>query len=1283
MRKIVTILCFIFANEINAQPWMEEPYMHFGSLSDSAKIHNFYAIKDAFELYKKDHLKHTINSNDSYEGEEAENEECPGELQYKRWEWFMEPRVFPSGDISLPSKNWEEFQKYVGTNTNNNRRANNINNSLIGFTGNWTELGPFNVPSINGGIGRINFIRFDPTNSNNIWVGTPNGGLWKTNDSGITWSTNTDFLTVVGCADVVIDPTNVNIMYLATGDAEGLISSTNSIGVLKSTDGGATWNTTGLIWPVIQYRRIHKLLINPNNSNIIIAATSSGIYRTTDAGASWFLTQSGSFTDIEFKPSDPTIVYAVSQNSSSTLFYKSTNTGASYVNITSGLPASASVNRFAIGVSDADSNYVYILAVSAASNGFYGLYRSTDGGNNFSLQSNTPNIIGIQGLYHVSIAVNPSNANEVFVGGVIQYRSADGGVTWTQLQGGYHVDIHALEFLPGSSTTIFSGNDGGIFKSTNNGTSWTNLSSGLVISQMYRLGTSTTNPNLNITGLQDNSTMTDSSGIWKTVYMGGDGMECIIDYTNANIMYAGNQYGGIAKSTNGGTSFSPIVNTGGSGINANGSWVTPYVMNPQNSSTLLVGKSKVYRSRDAGATWSQVDSLFPTVKSLAYSISDTNYIYAACSNKFFVSTDGNTFIDRTGTLPVSAVFVSYIAVSNADPNKVWVTFSGYSSGNKVYFSSDAGVTWSNYSTGLPNLPANCIVYQNGSNDGLYLGMDVGVYYRDSSMISWQLFNTGLPNVVVDELEIQYGVGKIRAATYGRGLWEADLYPISLTPVANFTASHQQICQGDSIVFTDASSNSPTFIQWVFTGGTPSVSNLSNPTISYNTPGVYSVELSVTNNVGADSVVLSNFITVNSLPSVNSIALPFPTVCESTLVTLSGTGATTYVWTGGITNAIAFSPSSTQTYTVTGIDGNGCTNTATSNIILNSISHTTINAATCNSYTLNSQTYTASGTYNQTLTNINGCDSIVTLYLLVNNPSTSTINIAACYSYTLDSQTYSTSGTYSQTLFNSNGCDSLVTLNLTINPPAPIQPPAILGITQVCEGSSTAYAVLNDSTATSYTWSLPPTWSGSSDSCLITATADSLGGVITVIANNGCGSSPPQSINVYGSARPIVTLSPLGTVCENLVPFPLTNGNPPGGTYSGIGENSNIFYPYVAGVGTYYITYTYISGACTVSDSVPITVDLCLNVTSNTEESNGITISPNPFTSETTITFNKEQLNTTIKVIDVTGREIKNLEQIIHNTTHTTLDMRGYAKGVYILPITDDNKNTTNKKVIIE
>ena len=205
--------------------------------------------------------------------------------------------------------------------------------------------------------------------------------------------------------------------------------------------------------------------------------------------------------------------------------------------------------------------------------------------------------------------------------------------------------------------------------------------------------------------------------------------------------------------------------------------MTPYIQHPTDPGTLLVGKSQIYRTTDAGNTWGQV-GITGTGSSghnaLAYAPSDPNYIYACKSNAFFVSTDGSTFTNRTAGLSTSAS-LEYIAVSNTDPEKVWVCYSGFNNNTKVYFSSDAGLTWSNYSTGLPNIPTNCITYENDSDDALYLGTDLGVYYRDNSTGTWIPFNGGLPNTIVNELEIHYATGKIRAGTYGRGLWESDLY----------------------------------------------------------------------------------------------------------------------------------------------------------------------------------------------------------------------------------------------------------------------------------------------------------------------------------------------------------------------------------------------------------------------------------------------------------------------------------------------------------------------------
>ncbi len=143
----------------------------------------------------------------------------------------------------------------------------------------------------------------------------------------------------------------------------------------------------------------------------------------------------------------------------------------------------------------------------------------------------------------------------------------------------------------------------------------------------------------------------------------------------------------------------------------------------------------------------------------------------ATRSVFYACTNGNSFTSRSATFPGA---ITSIAVSNVNPEKVWITLSGYNTGNKVYVSSDAGLTWTDYSDGLPNLPVNCIVYHNNSNDKLYVGMDVGVYFRDAAMPFWESFSSGLPNVQIREMEIQYSVNKLRAATFGRGLWESEI-----------------------------------------------------------------------------------------------------------------------------------------------------------------------------------------------------------------------------------------------------------------------------------------------------------------------------------------------------------------------------------------------------------------------------------------------------------------------------------------------------------------------------
>lgn len=769
----------------SAQPWMSPPYLRINRASDTTKLTNFYEIQKAYQRYEKKQL-HTIKSLEPQAQEEGEGP-FAGFAQYNRWEWHMMPRVYPSGDITLPSTAYSEFEKYLGS-------SFFISRSRSLPSANWTPLGPTGTVT-NGdfaGAGRVNFLRFHPTNSTVMWTVSPLGGLQKSIDGGQNWTSNTDLLPIIGCSDIAIDPQNPQIMYLATGDGNGNGSylTLSSVGVLKSIDGGVTWPAASntMNWDVSWNRDIYKLLIHPTRPDTVFAATTAGIYRTINAGASWVKIIDGQFTDIEFKPGNPNIVYASAGVTWGGTFYKSIDAGTTFSIVSDGLPLPNDIARVEIGVTPADTNLVYVLIVKKNTYDFHGFYRSTDGGDHFTLRSNTPNILfgiaGSQAWYNLALAVSPLHKDTIITGATNMYRSLDGGLTWTKHSsenGGFipfvHADHHSITFLPGTDSVYFSGNDGGIFKTTNYGTTWTPLNEGMSIAQMYRMGVSPLDPYEILTGHQDMGTQQFDGNEWIVFAHIGDGMECIYEHDNDTIRYLESYRGRVIVSYNDYPLYNIVCRTTGVGVDAPGSWVTPVIMHPFHDSTLLVGKAQVWRTTNGGVSFSQVGNVSggqTNLIALAYGESDPNYIYAAKPDKFFACTNGTSFSDKTGTLPVGAASITSIAVCNTDPKKIWVTFSGYSAANKVWFSSNGGDTWSNYSTGLPNLPVNGIVYQHATNDGLYVGTDVGVYFRDHALNAWQPYFTSLPHVGIQELEIAYGIGKIRAVTNGRGLWESDL-----------------------------------------------------------------------------------------------------------------------------------------------------------------------------------------------------------------------------------------------------------------------------------------------------------------------------------------------------------------------------------------------------------------------------------------------------------------------------------------------------------------------------
>ncbi len=783
-----------------------------------------------------------------------------GYKPYARQLDFVQKRVTSNSKFKPNSLylEWENQQK-------------KFSNIVSNTNSNWQAKGPINTPIIisNGkkrGNGRVNCIAFDPNDPEIIWVGSPAGGLWKSNDGGNNWSTNTDDLPVMGISHIAINPNNSQIMYIVTGDANA--TDTYSIGILKSIDGGQNWNTTGLSYTVDEEKTVNKVIINPMFTDSLIAATNSNIMISADAGDSWqTVAPIGRWRDIEFKPDNRNVIYAAKQSSGSSNVYRSTDGGANWSLINNGI----SGNRYRPLIAVTPDNPEVVYAVYSDSDyGFHGLYKSSDSGDTWEMQSDSPNILGRetdgsgsggQSWYDLSLGVSPNNEELVYIGGINLWRSDDGGVNWNiDASSGnnpnysyMHVDQHALEFNP-HTNVAYAGNDGGFYKYMDNLNKWVDISDGLEISQFYKLGLSKSNADRLVAGAQDNGTEMLSGTIWDAI-MGGDGMECAIDHYDENIIYAEYQYGGIRKSYDGGNNWENIKP-----VEYEGAWVTPYDMHPTNSNLIVIGYDEVYRSVTGGSAWDSISynvSNGQALQSIALAPSNENYIYAASYSKIKVTKDAGQ--SWTYIKPGLANYnITDITVANNNPDRAWVTFSDYNNTHKVYETIDAGNSWVNISgNNLPSLPVNCIVYQGGANDDLYIGTDVGVYHKDKNMSDWFPFNEGLPNVIVTDLEIHYDNGTISAATYGRGVWESPLNNLSSSIKTNIENPKFNIYPNPAKDKISINIDSNNFKLSIFsvTGKKIISSKSKNVNVSGLSKGCYIVELNNNNNIKRKKLII--------------------------------------------------------------------------------------------------------------------------------------------------------------------------------------------------------------------------------------------------------------------------------------------------------------------------------------------------------------------------------------------------------------------------------------------
>jgi len=731
------------------------PFIGVGQIWETELLKN---NKDATFLEKKI----------AFENYRTKYPDKKGYNPYARLIDFLETRIDKDGKYPL-DKLYREWKKEKEKYTNSNS---------FSFS-NWEELASYSEPR---GAGRINTIEFDPIDSNIIWIGAASGGLWKTIDGGSNWTTNTDDLPVISISAITINPSNTQEMLIATGDPiQGAY--TSSIGVLRSIDGGISWDTTGL------NETVYDLEMNPNHSDSIFAGTITGIMLSIDGGINWnvvYSIPSGGVTpntglnmvDLEFMPGNTDVIYAAARmnyGSGDSSPYRSIDGGVTWAVIDSGLLP----GRYNIEIAVTNDNPNVIYAVFADGNDYHGLYKSSNMGDSWILQSDSPNILVYQAWYNLSLAVDPTNESNVFVGGKPQKYSPDNGQNWFPVFPG-HADQHYAKFNP-LNNSLFFANDGGIYKYSAYGDTLffsngfyivspgvINMNSNLRIGQFYKLGLSATNPDKLVGGTQDNGTQMFNNSTLSRIY-GADGMECAIDQLNENKIFVCTQYGGLRRNDDISDPSSPWNNI--SPVNYLGEWVTPYKLHPINNNMIVAGYDAVYRSFDSGDNWDSISPSWGSLKEIALAPSDTDYIYAGKGISIRVTKDGGISWSNW-TSPYSAV-VTDIVVAPYDPETIWVTVGEGAPNQKVFKSTDAGISWVNISgNNLPDIPVHSIVYQDNAKHNLYIGTDLGVYHRDSTMSDWMPFMTGLPNVAVTELEIQYGVNKIRAATYGRGIWES-------------------------------------------------------------------------------------------------------------------------------------------------------------------------------------------------------------------------------------------------------------------------------------------------------------------------------------------------------------------------------------------------------------------------------------------------------------------------------------------------------------------------------
>ncbi len=673
--------------------------------------------------------------------------------------------------------------------------------------GQWTMIGPQPLigpdgESMTGTMmhsGFINAVAVDPQNASVVYLGTLGGGVWKTSDGGQTWVPLTDGQSSLQIGVLALDPTNPDTIYAGTNSL-GFFGNMGA-GILKSPDGGATW--TQLPGPLPtgpgMEASVGGLAVSPSNGNVVLAVDASAggaaLYRSADGGNTWkeVIASSASPAQVLFDPSNGNIAYATTLGG----VYKSTDGGNTWATANgTGANTLPAGTYYGLAIAPSSPQTLFVDTPNTAS---VQMYKSVDGAQNWTPLPGSPLCEGIQ--------VDPANPNLVFAGAGGIFQSTDGGVSWTLLYGGG--GAHAGIAFSADGSILYLGGEWGAWKATglaNSSLTLTDLNATLAITPFDGIAIHPTDPTIALGGAQAGGVeMYSGTLTWQDVDCDDGGADGAFDFMNPTTIYATCITApGVIKSTDGGATFSYSQ----SGIDA--SELTPDIapalaMDPANSQRLYFAAAHVWQSNDGADTWTSISGVLGgdnvMNQALAVAPSDSNTVYLGNSMGVYVSTNaasgsGATWSNISAGLPFNlaqcnyygptCVYLSRVAVDFSNASTAYATFENYASGH-VYKTTNNGGSWTDISGNLPNLKVNDIAVDPDVPNTLYIATEQGVYSTADGGNTWNLLGTGLPNVAVTAVKLHRPTRILRAATFGRSVWDLHLgavaSPVALSPTS--------------------------------------------------------------------------------------------------------------------------------------------------------------------------------------------------------------------------------------------------------------------------------------------------------------------------------------------------------------------------------------------------------------------------------------------------------------------------------------------------------------------